>query len=151
MADYLDAGARIQSRLQARLGADIPVALALSVPLAVLDSLHRQGDGVYVVYRGADAPENALRHTRQRIVQRWAVVAIVRWNVNGAANPALWAKASDWTQSILEALAGWTPDEATLPLELVGLPDSVLVDPDSPHVAALETVWRVPWWLKATA
>lgn len=151
MADFLDAGARIQARLQDKLEAGTPVALALSVPLAVLDSLHRQGDGIYVIYRGADVPETALRQTRQRVAQRWSVTAIVRWNVNGAANPALWAKASAWTQRILEALAGWTPDEATLPLELIGLPDAVLADPESPYVAALETIWRAPWWFKATA
>lgn len=149
MAHYLDAGARIQTRLNERLP-DLHVALALSVPLAVLDSLHRQGDGIYVIYRGAETPENALRHTRNRIAQRWSVTTIIRWNVNGAFNSALWTRASDWTQTILEALAGWTPDDATLPLELIDLPEGIMVDPESPHVAALETVWRAAWWLKAT-
>lgn len=148
MADYLDPGAQIQTRLQARLPT-ATVSLALSTPLAVLDSLHRQDDGIYVVYRGALTPTNALRHTRNRIEQKWAVVSVIRWNVNGLFNGPLWIKASDWTQTILESLAGWTPDDATLPLELSDLPDSVVVDPQSPHVAALETVWRAVWWLKA--
>lgn len=148
MADYLDPGAQIQTRVQTKLPTAY-VALALSTPLAVLDSLQRQDDGIYVVYRGATIPTTALRHTRNRIEQRWAVVSVIRWNVNGTFNPQLWTKASDWTQTILESLAGWTPDDATLPLELSELPEGVVVDPESPHVAALETVWRAVWWLKA--
>lgn len=146
---YLTAGERIAARLTAQIPT-ARVRLALSLPLAALDSLRAGQDGIYVLYRGADAPEDALRYTRCRIAQRWGVLAIVRWLSDSADNPALWAKAGDWTHAVLRALAGWTPDEATIPLELAGLPAAVPADPDNPAVAALETVWRAAWWLKAT-
>lgn len=146
---YLTAGERIADRLAAQIPT-ARVRLALSLPLAALDSLRASQDGIYVLYRGADAPENAMRHTRNRIAQRWGVLVIVRWLSESADNPALWARAGEWTQAVLQALAGWTPDEATIPLELVGLPGAVPADPDNPTVAAPETVWRAAWWLRAT-
>lgn len=150
MADhYLTPGERIAGRLAAQLP-DARVNLALSLPLAALDSLRSGQDGIYVLYRGAETPENALRHTRNRIAQRWGVLVIVRWLNESVDNPALWGKAGAWTQAVLQSLAGWTPDEETIPLELAGLPGAVPADPDNPTVAALETVWRAAWWLKAT-
>ena len=142
---YLDLGPWIADRLGARIP-DAWVGTALSVPLAVLDSLHRAGDGIYVVYRGAEPREIAAGGAYLHVRQRWAVVAVVRWNATGPANPLLWERASAWTEAILDALAGVAPAPGDPPLELVGLPESVVVDPLSPHVAALETEWRGSWW-----
>ena len=150
MADhYLTAGERIAARLTERIPL-ARVSLALSLPLAALDSLRSAQDGIYVLYRGAETPEDAMRNTRHRIAQRWGVLVIVRWLSERANNPALWTNAGEWTQQVLQSLAGWTPDERTIPLELIGLPASVAADPENPTVAALETVWRAAWWMKAT-
>lgn len=143
---YLTAGERIAAHLAAHLP-DARVHLALSLPLAALDSLRSGQDGIYVLYRGAATPETAVRHTHARIPQRWGVVVIVRWLSKSADNPALWEKAGVWTQAVLHALAGWEPDH--LALELVGLPAAVAADPDNPTVAALETLWQADVWIQA--
>lgn len=145
MAHYLTAGEQIADRLAEQLP-EVRVALALSLPLAALDSLRAGQDGVYVLYRGADAPELAARLTHARIPQRWGVVVIVRWLSESADNPALWAKAGDWALRCLQALAGWDSD-----MELMSLPAAVAADPENPTVAALEIVWRKNLWLRSPA
>lgn len=142
---YLTPGERIAARLADRLP-DARVALALSLPLAARDSLRGGQDGIYVIYRGADPPELAARLTHARIPQRWGVVVLVRWLSESSDNPALWAKAGDWAQRCLQALAGWEAD-----LELIGLPAAVAADPENPTVAALEIVWRKDFWLRSPA
>jgi hypothetical protein len=145
-AHFLTSGERIAAHLSTHLPA-ARVQVALSLPLAALDSLRSGQDGIYVLYRGAAAPETAARGTHARIPQRWGVVVIVRWLSENADNPALWEKAGVWTQTVLHALAGWEPDG--LALQLVGLPSAIAADPDNPTVAALETLWQADVWIRA--
>ncbi len=85
---YLTPGERIAAHLSTHLP-EARVQVALSLPLAALDSLRSGQDGIYVLYRGAAAPETAVRRTHARIPQRWGVVVIVRWLSDSADNPAL--------------------------------------------------------------
>ena len=143
---YLTAGERIAAHLRTHLPT-ARVQQALSLLLAALDSLRSNQDGIYVVYRGAKAPETAVRHTHARIPQLWGVIVIVRWLSEAVDNPVLWAKAGEWTWQSLHALAGWEPEG--LALELVDLPAAVAADPENPTVAALETRWLAEVLLKA--